>query len=942
MSSEGEVRFAVLGPVRAWRGAEEIVLGAPQQRAVLASLLVRAGEPVGLGEIVDVLWGDDPPSTAVNVVHRHVGVLRRLLEPDLPVRSAGRWLVRSAGGYRLDAASDAVDVLRFRELARRARQAVDVDAGRAAALFAEALELWHGGCAAGIDPEARAHPVFAAVEREFLAAARDAADAGVRAGQVHRLLPALREAVVRAPLDEPLHAGLMLALAAAGQQAEALAVHQRVRARLADELGVDPGVELASAHAMVLRGTVARSGVRPPEPAPRPRPAQLPAAPATFVGRRAELARALRLHSGDERAATVVISAIGGMAGVGKTTLAVHLAHQLAHRYPDGQLYVNLRGFDPSGVVLTPERALLGFLEALDVPPQSVPAGLDERAALFRSRLAGRRVLVVLDNARDVDQVVPLLPGAAGCLVLVTSRNQLSGLVATHGAHPLPLDLLSVAESRDLLARRLGTRRVTAEPEAVEEIIARCGRLPLALAIVAAHAVTNQGFPLSAITADLGDAHGSLRGFAGPEAAVDARAVFSWSYETLSPDAARLFRLLALHPEVAQVGVAAVASLAAMSPDQARAGLAELVRANLVVSALPGRYAFHDLLRAYATEVLHAVETDEQRHEALHRVLDHYLHTAHAACRSTSLNEPHPPDEARPGVVVDTFADGGQAEAWLVRELPALIAAVRRAERAGFDAHAWQLPCLLTEFLDRRGRWDDWYALATIGARAAERVADPVARAHSSSGLAMAADAVGRTTEAVRCQRYAVELYAGRGDQAGEASALRRLANVLDKAGRYAESLASSQRALSLFEAVGDRRRQALTHNTIGWTYALSGDHRQGIAHCERAIALLDGLGHTRGEAATWDSLGYAHQQLGHHRQAIDAYRRSADLRREVGDLHPQAVTLDRLGDVYRDAGDLDAARGAWRQASAILADLRDPAVDRVGAKLDPAPRTGR
>ncbi|MEU7872849.1 BTAD domain-containing putative transcriptional regulator [Dactylosporangium sp. NPDC049140] len=672
MLSRGEVQFAVLGPVRAWRGAGEIDLGAPQQRALLALLLVRAGHPVSLAEIVDVLWGEDPPTTAVNVVHRHVGVLRRLLEPDLPVRAAGRWLVRSAGGYRLDADPDAVDVLRFRALSQQARQATDADAGRAAGLFAEALELWRGVCVAGIDADARAHPVFAAVEREFLAAARDAADAGVRAGQVLRLLPALQEAAVRAPLDEPLQAGLVLALAAAGQQAEALAVYQRVREQLANELGIDPGAEMAAAHATVLRRVATRSGavVLPPEPVQRPRPAQLPADPATFVGRRTELARALALHAGDVAAATVVISAIGGMAGVGKTTLAVHWAHQVADQFTDGQLYVNLRGFSAEADVMRPEQALRGFLDALGVAPQSVPTGLDAQAALYRSLLTGRRMLVLLDNARDVEQVRPLLPGAGGCLAIVTSRSAMPGLVAAEGAQSLTLDVLSAEQGRDFLARRLGADRVAAEPAAVEQIVTLCAGLPLALAIVAARAVTNPAFPLAATAKELRETHGSLDAFSGADGSINVRATFSWSYRTLSPDAMRLFRLLGGHPGP-DVGVPAAASLLGVPVRQVRPLLAELTTAHMLVQSSPGRYGFHELLGAYAAELAETVDVAGELDLVKRRNVEYYRRTAFRADRLLQPQRVPPQFASLPAadhVIAEPFEDQRAALAWFTTE----------------------------------------------------------------------------------------------------------------------------------------------------------------------------------------------------------------------------------------------------------------------------------
>lgn len=359
-------------------------------------------------------------------------------------------------------------------------------------------------------------------------------------------------------------------------------------------------------------------------------PRQLPAVTGQFVGRAAELAELARLVDRPTIEGTVLISAIGGTAGVGKTTLAVHWAHQVAGRFPDGQLYVNLRGFGPSGAVMTPAAALRGFLKSLQVSPERVPTGLDELAALYRSLLAGRRMLILLDNARDTVQVRPLLPGSAGSLVLVTSRSQLVGLVATDGAHPIALDLLTRAEARELLARRLGAARTSAEPEAVEEIITRCARLPLALAVVAARATAYRRVPLSVLARELRDSRDRLAALTADDPTTDPRAVFSWSYHALTPDAARLFRLLGTHPGP-DISTAAAASLAGVVATAVRPLLAELVRGHLISESVPGRYACHDLLRAYAAEQAEHADPDAVRAAGVRRTLDHCLHTGHAA-----------------------------------------------------------------------------------------------------------------------------------------------------------------------------------------------------------------------------------------------------------------------------------------------------------------------
>ncbi|WP_426504548.1 AfsR/SARP family transcriptional regulator [Dactylosporangium sp. McL0621] len=924
--------------MRAWRGAAEVDLGAPQQRALLALLLVRAGEPVGLGEVLDVLWGTDPPNTAVNVVHRHVGVLRRLLEPDLPVRSAGQWLVRSAGGYRLDAGVDAVDVLRFRALSRQARQAVETDAGSAAALFAEALELWHGVCAAGIDADARAHPVFAAVEREFLAAARDAAAAGVLAGQVDRLLPALQEAAVRAPLDEPVQAGLVLALAAAGQQAQALAVYQRVRERLADDLGIDPGAELVAAHAAVLRRYPARSGAAagPAEPVQRPRPAQLPAAPPTFVGRRSELARALALHAGDVAAATVVISAIGGMAGVGKTTLAVHWAHQVVDQFSDGQLYVNLRGFSPEADVMRPEQALHGFLDALGVAPQSVPTGLDAQAALYRSLLSGRRMLVLLDNARDVEQVRPLLPGAGGCLAIVTSRNTMAGLVAVEGAQSLTLDVWSAEQAGDFLGRRLGAGRVAAEPAAVDQIVSLCAGLPLALAIVAARAATKPAFPLGAIANELREAHGSLEAFSGTDAGINVRATFSWSYRTLSPAAARLFRLLGTHPGP-DVGVPAAASLLGAPIRQVRPLLAELTTAHMLMQPSPGRYGFHELLGAYAAELAGTVDTASELDLAQRRSVEYYLRTAGRADRL--LQPQRVPQQldlgpAADDVIAEPFEDHRAALAWFTAERAVLTALIERTARDGRDVETEYLAWSLNTFLHRQGHWHDWVTARRHALTVTERGADRAAQARAHRDLGHALWQVGRLDEARVQYTLAHAGFVGTDNFTEQGHVQRGLARTYMREGRYTEMVLHCELAGDLYRADGNDNGYAKALNEAGLGYAYAGDYGQALTNCTAALVLFERLGDRHGQAATLHSIGYAHHRLGDHRTAIGFFTRALQLCQEVGDRHGEAETLTNLGDACQAAADGTAAREHWTAAEAILVDLGHPDLDGLRAKL--------
>jgi Flp pilus assembly protein TadD len=663
-------------------------------------------------------------------------------------------------------------------------------------------------------------------------------------------------------------------------------------------------------------------------------PQQLPAAVAHFAGRAEELSTLTELlHRRADTGGTVVISAIGGTAGVGKTALAVHWAHQVADRFPDGQLYVNLRGFDPSGQVMAPAEAVRRFLDALQVPPERIPVDLDAQAALYRSQLAGKRMLVVLDNARDTTQVRPLLPGTPDCLVLVTSRNQLTGLIAADGAHPITLDLLTDDEARQLLHRRLGVDRVAAEPAAVEEIITRCAHLPLALALVAARAVLQPHIGLHLLAGQLRDAGCRWQMLTGDDATTDVQAVFSWSYQALTPDAARLFRLLGLHPGP-DIAAAAAASLTGLPVSTIQPLLAELTGASLLVEPIPGRYSFHDLLRAYACDLALHGDTD-QRHAAINRILDHYLHTAHTAARLLApARDPILLTSPAPGVTLQHLADHGQAMDWFTVERAVLLAAIERAAATGFDTHTWQLAWTLDIFLDLRGHWHDWATAGRAAVAAAHRQADltPQSRAHRT--LALAYTQLGRLDDAHTELNNALDLAIQTGNQGGQGYIHHSLGYLWERRGNYPQALFHVQQALTLFQASSYQLGQAQALNSLGWSHSLLGDHEQAITACQQALTLFEELGNRNGQAVTWDSLGYAHHQLGNHADAISCYQHALTLCRDLGDRYYEATTLTHLGDTHHLIGNHHTAHDAWQQALTILDDLDHPDADQVRAKL--------
>jgi tetratricopeptide (TPR) repeat protein len=559
---------------------------------------------------------------------------------------------------------------------------------------------------------------------------------------------------------------------------------------------------------------------------------------------------------------------------------------------------------------------------------------------MYRSLLAGKRVLVLLDNARDAEHVRPLLPGSPTTLVLVTSRNQLPSLVAAEGARPLTLDLLPPADARRLLSGRLGDDRLTAEPRSVDELIDRCSRLPLALTIVAARAATNTRFPLEALAGELRDTRSRLDAFDAGDPAADVRAVFSWSYRTLSDDAARLFRLLGLHPGP-DLAAPAAASLAGLPVPRTRALLAELARANLVAEAVPGRYGFHDLLRAYATDLAAEQDSEPERRAARHRMLDHYLHTAFVADR---LQRPHrdviavaPPV---PGVAVEHLADADRALAWFAAEHAVLVAAITLAAGAGHDAHAWQLAATIGDFLDRRGHWQEWATIQQTALAAARRSGDRAGQARCHRDLGRAYTRLGRMAEALTHYGHALELYAALDDHAGQANTVLDMAWVANLQSDHPRALEQAGRALELFRRADHQYGQANALNAVGWEYVLVGDPRQALTCCEQALSLFRELGDRRSEASTWDSVGYAQHHLGEYEQALASYRNALELYRATGgDRYYEADTLNHAGDTHLAAGAADAAAQAWREALALLEEMGHPEAAAIRAKLATAAR---
>lgn len=937
--TEAQVKFHVLGPLEVSANGRPIRLTGRRQQVLLALLLVNADRTVSLDTLIDAVWDERPPGTAKRQVQNTVSALRRVLEegePD-PDPAVTPTIAAEGSGYRLRLGAGTLDARLFQAQVDQAHQlSAAGETGLAAAELRTGLRLWRGPALAGLAGR-MLEAAAARLDEQRRTAIEECVELELSLGRHADLVGELAELVASHPLRERLVGQLMVALHRSGRQAEALEVYRRLRKVLAEELGLEPGAQLRKLHATILRDDAGSAESGPARPsAARVTPAQLPVDVIGFTGRVRHLKELDEMVPGG--VGTVVV-AIAGTAGVGKTALAVHWGQRVRHHFPEGQLYVNLRGFDPGSSPLRPAEVLLGFLEALDVPPPRVPLGLAARSALYRSLLADRRMLVVLDNAHDADQVRPLLPGSRGCLVVVTSRRVLSGLVAAEGALPVFLDLFDAAEAQQMLALRLGRERLAAEPEAVDEIIARCASLPLALAVVAARAAIHPGLSLAALAAELRTARGSLDALGGDDPATDVRAVFSWSYQQLSDPARRLFRLLGLHP-CPDVTAQAAASLTALPLDQTRALLAELTGTGLVTAQTPGRFACHDLLRAYATELAHSCDTAGQRREALHRLFDHYLYSARAADRLLDAHrDPIAVPPVHPGVIVDELTDHEHAMRWLTDELAGILAVVERAASAGFDTHAWQLAWATAYFLERRGHWEPWAEAQQTALVSARRLGDRAGQAHAHRSLGRVHVHLGQVADAIVHLRQSQRLYREAGDTAGEARVHFDLCWIASRQGEHQASLAHAERAFELFRDIGHRSGQARALNNIAWGHNLCGDPEQALHAAEQALRLNEEIADRYGNADTWDVLGHAHRGLGHHEESIACYERAAELYQDLGHRWAEAETIARLGDTHRAAGAAEAAHDNWSRALTILDELGHPDADAVRAKLSAVSR---
>jgi DNA-binding SARP family transcriptional activator/tetratricopeptide (TPR) repeat protein len=888
--------FRLLGELAAVNGPTPVPLGSGRLRVVLATLLLRAGQTVSRDELIDRLWGDAPPARARSTVPTHVMRLRQALDDPALITTR-------PSGYRIDIAPDQVDLTRFRAMVERAGRLEPV---AALAELRQALALWRGPALADVPSESLRRDEAPRLDEERWQALERRTELELELGGHGDLIGELTALTAQHPYRERFWHQLMRALSGAGRQADALAAYQEIRARLDEDLGVQPGPALRRLHAVILSNEDQALPVRRPAPAASPVPRQLPAAATSFTGRDTDLAELDKITANRGR----VVAVIHGSAGVGKTALAVHWSHQAAERFPDGQLYVDLHGFDPKRAPTDPGTVLARLLRSLDVEAGRIPVDNEEKAALYRSVTADRRLLVLLDNAADEEQVRPLLSGTPSCLALVTSRNQLTGLVAVDGAHSLRLDVLDRPEALLLLANVLGHERVAAQTRAADELVGLCGRLPLALRLAAGKLRVSAGQSIASVVADLRDA-GPITAL---EVAGDSRAAvrpaFAVSYGALRPDERRLFQHLGLLPGPDFTPAAVAALLGAPKAGVTRL-LDGLAQSNLVESHEPGRYRLHDLVLLYAREV-----SEVDRREPLRRLYDWYVAVSETAAR---LLYPHVPMLSGPAGQ-EVFADTASAWTWLENELSNLGAIIESAPAHGMPAVAWRLADATRGFFFARTYHHDiWRAFARGGLSAATAEGDRQAQAAMRINLATVSWSVGDNQGFLDHSEEAATLAHDIGWRAGEAKALGNAGHALLGLGRRREALGYSERSIQMWRAEGAPEGMVHTLRIFAHMHSESGDLHAAVRNFGEALDLARRNGSVFGELDALAGLAWAAWLRGDLPDAAKLYSQTLAMARKLGSRFREAQDLGKLAEIASVEGRLARAADLGQQALALV-----------------------
>jgi DNA-binding SARP family transcriptional activator/tetratricopeptide (TPR) repeat protein len=920
--------FRVLGPLEAWVDQKRQQLGGPRQERVLAVLLLEANRVVPLYRLVDAAWAEEPPTTAPHQVRKMVADLRRRLP------APGTTIVTDGPGYRMVVTDEQLDLRMFELRLARAREAEAAGlVSNAVTQLQVALDLWRGPALAGLDgPVIR--PAADTLDERRMGALEHLMDLRLSLGESRDLVGDLRGLLAEHPLREGLRGQLMLALYRAGRQADALSVYEDGRRLLADELGIDPGPELIRRHEEILRADPELDLPRPGPEHPAlsvgvgtpavstpgtPPPSTLPYDLSDFTGRADELDALVGVvEKGSDRTPTVIT--VDGMAGVGKTTLAVHAAHQLAERFPDGQLFVDLHGFTPGRTPVDPAEALSTLLAALGVPGDQVPIDVVARSAAWRVQAAGRRLLVLLDNAANTAQVRPLLPGAGGCLVLVTSRTRL-GL---DGAVPLSVVLPTEHDALDLVGRLLGQDRLAGEPAEVAELIEACGRLPLAMRIAATRLNNRPQWTVSYLVARLRREERRLGELALDDRSVEA--AVGLSYRGLNEEQQRMFRLLGLHPGT-DFDPYAAAAMAGIDRESAEFLLEDLLDTRLLIQRQLGRYTFHDLLRSYAQGAVRADPDTEETAAAVRRMADYYLAAADAAADLIQPGRFRMELPTAPPRELPVFTDRAQAMAWFDAERLTLLAVARYAATNGLDQHASHFPRAIAMYLLLRGQIQDEMALLEAGVTAAHRLGDRGSEMRTLFIVVIALWHVGRFRDAQERANQGLTIATEISDRRGEAVCLSRIGLLYTELGQYVESLEFNGRALEIHRETNDRQEQRTTLNSISFALAALGRYQEALEAASQAVSIERELGGASYGAAGLVNQAIAQYGMGDLDGALATLEEAGGLARQVGSVGIEAEVAAHVAEVYRRLGRYEDAYRSGRRALDIVWAIQRPTI---------------
>ncbi|WP_434443050.1 BTAD domain-containing putative transcriptional regulator [Lentzea sp. E54] len=894
------MEFLLLGSLAVRRAGTLLELGGPRQRAVLTMLLLHANEAVSVAQLTQAVW-DSPPVSPESNLRTYVAGLRKVL--------GDRLVTRPGHGYQLVVEPGELDLDAFDELVRAGENAfADNDTEAAAERFGQALARWHGIPTAELDAGPLLRAEFTRIQERRLTAVERYAKACLELGRFDVVIDRLRRESALHPLREELWAQLMLALDRSGRRGEALEAYATARRHMIEQVGVEPGARLRRLQQEILESRVA-------SPAALTAHRQLPMDIAEFTGRESELRRLCEPGS----QTTVVISAIEGMAGVGKTKLAVRAAHRLVQRYPDVQLWADLHGFDADELPADPAAVLESFLRLLGVPGGQIPESLEARAALYRDRLADKRALVLLDNVAGEDQVLPLLPGGSTCMVLITSRRTLLRL---DGVKSLVLDVFTPGEALALLSRIAGEDRVQADREAAERIAEVCGHLPIAVALAAKRLASRPQWTLQDLLSRLERGGG-----------LGARGVFDLSYQALPDNQRRLFRLLGLAPGE-DVTAESAAALAGLTAYEAGDLLETLLDEHLLQQHTPGRYSLHDLLRAYAVEQVMAAEPPPARALALRRMLDWYVHTSWHGAQQLNPQRKLEIGTADPAVHPRAFADRDAALLWCDTERANLVAAVRDAAEHGLPEHSWSLAQCLWDFFNLRKHWADWIDTHGVALAAARSAGDRGAEGRMLITLGIALREVRRHDEAIDCCRQALAIFRAIGDRSRQEPVLNNLGIAYMVQGRTAEALSCYEQAAEISRELGNLHTEAVLLNNIGLLHADAGRFDVALSRYLRALEIRREIEDPYSEAILLNNIGEVYRGLLDFPEAVSFVDRALATFRAIGDVYGQAESLDNLGLALDGLGDRRGAEKCWLESVALFEDLGEPKADEVRGRL--------